>query len=115
MVDENFPVDFFYGKRRTTSDAIFAVETFFFVPKNLQARLLAFGVGAPSAFERTAFEENNSPNAWAVVYAELLNIENHAVFAHKNSSADNFFQIILHGSEIVNKNFTKIIDLLTIS
>ena len=112
MVDENFSVDFFYGKSRATPNASIAVQTFFFVPENLQARLLAFGIGAPSTFKRTTLEENNRPNSRSVIYAEFLNVEDHTVVAHRISSVTKVFQIILHDLGNVNKNFPKRIDLL---
>ena len=89
MIDKNFSADIFNCKCRTTPDAGIAMQTFFSVPKNLQARILTFGIGAPSTLKRTAFEENDRSDSGSVVYAELLNIKNHAVidiFVHCNSS-----------------------------
>ena len=123
VIDGNFPVNGFDGKRRTTSHARFAMQAFFRVPKNLQSRLLAFGIGAPRAFERTALEKNDRANAGAVVYAELLYVENHAVIGfHEIASREKFFCMILHVRSNVNvsfanerKTFAKSVDLFPIA
>jgi hypothetical protein len=72
---------------------------FLAVPDDFSLWLLAFGIGAPRTFEGAAFEENYCTNSRSVIYAEFLNVENHAcgcVFLHyRITSAYGFFRSIV--------------------
>jgi hypothetical protein len=46
------------------------------VVRKLRNKALPFGIGTPRAQERTAFEENEGPDARSVVKGEFLDIEN---------------------------------------
>jgi hypothetical protein len=43
---------------------------------------LGFRVGTPPTSQRAAFHENRGADAWAVMYAETLDIEDGPFFRH---------------------------------
>jgi hypothetical protein len=76
----NVDVIYFHrdGMLGADSQAMTAILTLLPVPEWLHLGQLALGIGAPLASERTALEKDYRPDAWSIIHAELLDVEDNA-------------------------------------